>query len=114
MVRVSSEDDLSQGDRYADEWAKLRDVCNFFEFLGVSLHEDHIEAEPLFVLVTVDVFKDIENGQPVSVADGVMYSRLKGPIEYLRAVYRPDIYWYYDEYLLPRYKQHKPKKPLAK
>jgi hypothetical protein len=95
------------------EWTNLRDVCNFFEYLGVMLHEGYIEPGPLFVLVTVDVYVDVENGQETKNDIGVMYSRLKGPIDYLRHVYRRDIYVFYD-YLRERYKAHKPMTPKVK
>jgi hypothetical protein len=114
---VSKEDLLKNYGRdykaYLDsqEWKDLRGVCNFFEFLGVVLHQKFITPGELFVLVTVDVFKQEAAGHVEQVPDGVMYSRLKGPISYLREVYRPDIYVFYDQYLLVRYKNHRPLVP---
>ena len=88
----------------SDEWKAIRPVCNFFEFLGVILHQKFIRGEELFVLVTVDVFKEIVDREDVLVPDGVMFSKLRGPIEYLREVYRPDIYVLYDKFLLKQYR----------
>lgn len=93
------------------EWKELRPLCNFFELLGTVLHRKYIDPDDLFVLVTVDVFKENNDGTEEHVPEGVMYSRLKGPIEYLREVYRSDIYWFYDQYLLTRYKKHIPRLP---
>jgi hypothetical protein len=87
-------------------WREIRPVCNFFEVLGVYLRQNLINAEALFVLVTVDVFRELQDGQTIEVEEGVMYKRLKGPIEYLRSAYRPDIYEYYDKFLLQVFKEH--------
>jgi hypothetical protein len=76
------------------EWKGIREVCNFFEFLGVVLHEGFIDKGPLFVLVTV---QDKE---------GKMSRNLKPYIQYLRKHYRPDIYIFYD-HLFEQYQKHK-------
>jgi hypothetical protein len=87
----------------SEEWKGIREVCNFFEFLGLTLHQGFIEAGPLFVLVTVED------------KEGKMSRNLRPYIAYLRKHYRPDIYVFYD-YLFEQYKNHKPLLPdkLAK
>lgn len=82
------------------DWLEVRDVCNFFELLGMMLRENMVTREALFVLVTVDRFSDPD------FPEGVMFERLRGRIEYLRKHYRPDIYTYYDQYLLPEYRKY--------
>ena len=71
------------------EWKDIREVCHFFEMVGLYLHEGYIKPDVLFVLVTVD--------DP----EGKMSGKLIPIINYLREVYRPDIYVFYDQYLLP-------------
>lgn len=83
-----------------EDWTSVREVCNFFEFLGMLVQGDFVDKEHLFVVVTVDRFDDPE------YPDGILYSKLKGRIEYLRQVYRSDIYEYYDKFLLPEYRAH--------
>ncbi len=97
------------------EWARMRELCAFFERIGLDLYnnKDYINKKELFNKVTVDTFKD-ENGP---VPDGVIYSRLKGPIEYLRPRYRHDLYEFYDKFLLLEYKKYineSEKHPLEK
>lgn len=87
-------------------WIDVRMVCNFFESLGVMIEQQAIPLNLLFALVTVDVYKDIDDKElQIEVPEGVMYSRLKPYIQYLRKHYRPDIYLYYDN-LLHKYKLH--------
>jgi hypothetical protein len=78
----------------SEEWNSIREVCNFFEFLGVILHEGFIEAGPLFALVTVED------------AEGKTSGNLGPYIAFLRKHYRPDVYEFYD-YLLGQYEKHK-------
>ena len=87
----------------SEEWNGIREVCNFFEFLGVILHQGFIEAGPLFALVTVED------------AEGNTSSNLRPYIAFLRKHYRPDVYVFYD-YLLEQYESHKatPFSPNAK
>ncbi len=80
------------------EWLDIRQVCNFFEFLGVALDQGFIEEGPLFVLVTVED------------REGKMSRNLRPYIEYLRKHYRTDVYIFYD-YLFEKYRAHKPLQP---
>ena len=91
-----------------DEWRQtLRPMCNFYEILGVMLEQKAIAPGPLFVLVTVDTFEAVDSsGARTPCPEGVMYQRLKGPIEYLRQQYRADIYEFYDKYLLVAYREY--------
>jgi hypothetical protein len=78
----------------SEEWNGIREVCNFFEFLGVSLQQGFIEAGPLFALVTVED------------KEGKTSSNLRPYIAYLRKHYRSDVYVFYD-YLFEQYVNHK-------
>lgn len=86
----------------------IRPILSFYEDLGLMLEQGLIEAKHLFLLVTVDSFEKYnkETAERASFPEGVMYERLKGYIEYLRKVYRPNIYEYYDKYLLVAYKKY--------
>lgn len=88
------------------EWQRMRPLLNFFEIAGYLLKRGYLQAEDLFVLVSVDAFTDFENQTRIQVPEGVLFIRLKGYIEYLRAIYKKDIYDNYDKVLLPAYKRY--------
>ena len=94
-----------------DEWEKiLRPICNFYETIGVILKHKCIDPDPIFVLVTVDNHETIDEvdagGNVTERKEFAIYRWLKGPIAYLRKYYRPDIYEYYDRYLLAVYSRY--------
>ena len=65
------------------EWKYIREVCYFYEQLGLAIHDGLIEPDVAFVLVTVD--------EP----DKRMSNKLVPVINYLRKVYRKDLYDFY-------------------
>jgi hypothetical protein len=94
----------------SSEWMEVRSVLNFFEFLGVLLSNEKFDQdgvrERIFTLVTVDVYPETE--ESFGLDDGEFYLRMKPYLDFLRfeTGYRPDIYEYYDSYLLTDYVSH--------
>lgn len=82
----------------SDEWKKMRELCHFFEMVGLCIHERQLNPEMLFVIITVDDKNEL------------LSKRLIPVIEYLREVYRPDLYMFYDKFLLPLYKRYRSRK----
>ena len=86
---------------------QIRPILNFYEFLGVLLSNDKLDQdeilERIFTLVTVDTYP----GQEYVMELGPIYKHLKPYLTYLRSEdytgYRPDIYKYYDQVLIPKY-----------
>ncbi|HWT13240.1 MAG TPA: hypothetical protein VN231_10845 [Allosphingosinicella sp.] len=84
---------------FAEEfWPKMRELLNFFEVVGLMIHQKFITAPEVFVLVSVD-------------REGDMNAVLQPYINFLRLTYRDDIYKFYDEYLLPEYHKRVPLVP---
>lgn len=87
-----------------DEWKEIREVLNFFEFLGILIEKGYVDEDEAFVLVSVDHFHRPEGtGIRVEPKEGDFYSLVKPYIDFLRHSYRRDIYFYYDNVALPRY-----------
>jgi hypothetical protein len=82
----------------SDEWKKMRELCHFFEVVGLCVHERQLNPEMLFVIITVDD------------KDHLLSKRLIPVIEYLREIYRPDLYMFYDKFLLPLYNKNRSRK----
>jgi hypothetical protein len=88
----------------SDEWKKIREVINFYEFLGILLKKEYVEEDEAFVLVSVDHFpRKLGSGQRVSAHEGEFYELVRPYIEFLRDNYREDIYLYYDHIALTKY-----------
>jgi hypothetical protein len=88
----------------SNEWKKIREVINFYEFLGILLEKQYVEEDEAFVLVSVDHFpRKLGTGQRVSAHEGEFYRLVKPYIAFLRDNYREDIYLYYDHVALTRY-----------
>lgn len=88
----------------SDEWKKIREVINFYEFLGILLKKEYVEEDEAFVLVSVDHFpRKLGTGLRASAQEGEFYKLVKPYIEFLRDNYRDDIYLYYDNIALTRY-----------
>lgn len=86
-------------------WQKdLRQVLNFYENLGLLIRQGYLREDEAFVFVSVDTF----GGKAVDVENATFYQKIKPILNYLRSGYRPDIYAFYDGWLLPRYCQHTP------
>lgn len=78
------------------EWLEVvGPVANFYEFLGLLVHQKYVRPEVLFVLVTVDK-NSRRNADPL--------------ISQLRETYRGDLYIYWD-YLLKVWEQTPAKAP---
>ncbi|MEQ1695238.1 MAG: hypothetical protein ABL901_05285 [Hyphomicrobiaceae bacterium] len=101
------------------EWPEIRQLCNFFEKLGVAVHQRFLEPQFLFILVTVDT----KSADPLNPdGPGAIELHLAPYIQYLRGgkpgkksrriAYRKDIYVFYD-YLLNewRHQRHHPMRP---
>ncbi len=87
-----------------DDWKEIREVLNFFEFLGILIEKEYVNEDEAFVLVSVDHFQRPEGtGIRVPPEQGDFYSLVKPYIDFLRHSYRSDIYYYYDRVALPRY-----------
>lgn len=65
----------------SDYWAKLRVVCNFYEFVGLLAYNGVLRLETLLVIITVRA-SDYELAKP--------------SIDRLRQDYRKDIYLFWD------------------
>jgi len=65
----------------SEYWAKLRIVCNFYEFAGLLAHSRALRLETLLVIITV------------RASD---YAIAKAAIDRLRRDYRKDIYLFWD------------------
>jgi|SRR5215469_5919220 len=65
------------------DWKEIRELCSFYELLGLYIHDGLIEPDIAFVLVTID--------EP----DKRMSRKLVPVIEYLRKVYKKDLYEFY-------------------
>jgi hypothetical protein len=65
----------------SDHWAKLRVVCNFYEFVGLLAFNKVLRLETLLVIITV---------RPSD------YQLAKASIDRLRRDYRKDIYLFWD------------------
>jgi hypothetical protein len=88
----------------SDEWKKIREVINFYEFLGILLDKQYVEEDEAFVLVSVDHFpRKLGSGERVGPQEGELYKLVRPYIEYLRDNYRDDIYLLYDHVALTRY-----------
>jgi hypothetical protein len=80
----------------SEDWQLARQVCNFYEFVGLLVYHRMLRVSTLLVFVTVDP------------AD---FERLRPAITYLRENYRSDIYLFWD-YLLSETKGHKAHNPF--
>lgn len=97
---------LMDSDFWKDE---LRKVLNFYEFLGLMIHQGNIDANEAFVLVSVDHFNwdslREEHGkerEDTTFKDGDFYQKVAPYLDLVRE-YRTDIYVYYDYYLTELY-----------
>jgi len=88
------------------EWADLRKVLNFFEIVGLMVHQDYVTAKEAFVLVSVDHYEQDDAREIRTFEEGKFYRRAQPYLQYLRKHYRSDIYVFYDRYLLPLYHAH--------
>ncbi len=100
-------------------WQDMRALLNFFEVVGLLVHQKFITPAEVFVLVSVDHFGGHCN-DPASCApdapdplpeDGTVFAILKPYLAFLRETYRSDIYCFYDQYLLPEYIRRTPLRP---
>lgn len=98
----------------SDFWRnELRPVLNFYEFLGLMIHQGNISKDEAFVLVSVDSFdwdKLTNNGEKsrreTSYKDGDFYQKVSPYLEFLRD-YRNDIYAFYDYFLAELYHENR-------
>ncbi len=81
-----------------DIWKNMRPVLNFYESLGLMIHQRYVSPEEAFVLITVD--------GPCEEGKSNFYTKARPYLDYLRAHYRPDIYIFYDKALIPVYQAY--------
>lgn len=93
----------------SDFWRKdLRPVFNFYEFLGLMIHQGNISAKEAFVLVSVDHYdwdqlaEDGRDPLETSFRDGDFFKKVEDYLKLLRT-YRRDIYVFYDYFLAELY-----------
>jgi hypothetical protein len=71
-----------------NERQEIRQLCNFYEKLGVAVHKEFLEAELVFVLVTIDTKSgDIK----ARLAPYIQYLRGGAPKDRNRTPYRGEI-----------------------
>jgi hypothetical protein len=111
---------LMDSDFWKDE---LRKVLNFYEFLGLMIHQGNIDANEAFVLVSVDHFNwdslREEHGkgrEDTTFKDGDFYQKVAPYLDLVRE-YRTDIYVFYDYFLTELYHANRlepflPKHPI--
>ncbi len=104
----------------SDFWTgELRKVLNFYEFLGLMIHQGNIDPDEAFVLVSVDHFnwdslrKDGKEREDTTFEDGDFYQKVAPYLDLVRE-YRTDIYVFYDQYLAEIYHANRLKPFLPK